>query len=56
MTLINMDSAQFYQPLKAVGIRKDGRPAASSLRIPIARGKGNDPTALRPSKEPSKRL
>lgn len=56
MTLVDMDSAYFYQPLKAAGMRKDGRLAASSLRVPIAPGKGNDHMALRPSKQPSGRL
>ena len=51
MTLVDMNTVQFYQPAKAVGQRKDGRPAASSLRVPMARGKGNTPPALEPDKE-----
>ena len=46
MVFVNMDSAQFYQPLKAAGMRNDGRPAGCNLRLPTARGKDSDPTAL----------
>ena len=40
MVFIDMDTAQFYQPPKAAGIRKDGQPVVSGLR---------PSTALRPS-------
>ena len=45
MTFIGMNTVQFYQPEKAVGRRKDGRPAISNLRVPTACGKGNTPLA-----------
>ncbi len=51
MVFVNMDSAQFYQPPKAAGMRNDGRPADCNLRLPTAHGKDNDPTALGPNKQ-----
>ena len=51
MAFVNMDSAQFYHPPKAAGMRNDGRPAGCNLRLPAAHGKDNNPTALGPSKK-----
>lgn len=56
MAFIDMNTNQFYQPLKAVGTRKDRQPAAFSLRPTTVHAKSNDPTALRPSKKGSKIL
>lgn len=56
MTLVDMDSAQFYQPFKTASMHKDKRPIAPRLRVPLAPGKGNDPMALGSSKKPSGRL
>ena len=41
-----MNTVQFYQPAKAVGRLKDGRPAVSSVHVPMTCGKGNTPPAL----------
>ena len=46
MTLIDIDTVQFYQPAKAVSRRKDGRPTVSSVHIPVTYGKGHTSPAL----------
>ena len=56
MAFIDMNTNQFYQPLKAAGTRKDGQPAVSSLRPSTAHGESNNPTALGPSKKGSEIL
>ena len=51
MALVDMDTVQFYQPAKAVGQRKNGQPATSSLRVPMACGSGNTPPFVGPDSE-----
>ena len=48
-----MNSAQFYQPPKAAGIRNNGRLAGCNLRLPTTHRKDNDPIALGPNKKGS---
>lgn len=50
MAFVEMGSFHHYQPPNA-GLRRDGRPTASNLRVSTARGKGNNPTALGPGKK-----
>ena len=52
MAFIEMGSFCHYQPLDA-GLRSDGWLTASNLRVSTARRKGNNPTALGPSKKSS---
>ena len=46
MTLINMDTVQFYQPAKTIGQSKDGQLTVSSGHVPTTYGKGSSPPAL----------
>ena len=46
MTLIDMNTVHFYRPAEAVGQRKDGWPAVSSLRVSMAREKSDMPSTL----------
>ena len=55
MAFVEMDSFYHYQPPKA-GLRRDGRPTASNLRVPAAGGEGNNLRSLGESKKPSGRL
>ncbi len=56
MTLINIDSVQFYPPLATADLRSDGRPIVSNLHVPTAYGKGNKLTAPRLCQKASKSL
>ena len=49
MTLVDMNTVLFYQPPKVVGQCKNGRPAISSLCVPMACGKSDIPPALESS-------
>lgn len=51
MVFVNMDSAQFYHPSKAAGMRNDGRFAGCNLRLFAAHGKDNNPIAFGPIKK-----
>ena len=52
MTFVGMDCFRHYQPPNAV-LHHDGRPTASSLRVPVASGESNEPIALGSSKKPN---
>lgn len=52
MAFVEISSFHHYQPSNA-GLRRNEQPTASKLHVFTACRKGNDPTALGPSKKPS---
>lgn len=56
MTLVNMDSLQFWQPPSTAGLRRDERPTVSHLHVSTACGKDKELVAPGRSRKASESL
>ena len=56
MAYVDMESIQFYQPPTKAGVRSDGRPTPSNLRVTSPHREGKTPVALEASQESNRVL